>query len=118
MCAWRCNPISPASARCPFRGAGDAELTFADETATRRFDVDTAEDAETLIQAFEDSSSASFDVESGEICFTFDYAAAETAEHDDEDGDEDEDEVAEDGSEDEDGPGEDDDGDDARRKVA
>ncbi|MGL4728311.1 MAG: hypothetical protein ACRCWO_06115 [Bosea sp. (in: a-proteobacteria)] len=93
------------------------ELAFADDTAKRRFDVDSAEDAEMLIEAFEDSSSASFDPESGEIRFAFEYALAEADEEEGEDEDEDsedeesEEEVAED---------EDDDGDTkkSKRKAA
>jgi DNA-directed RNA polymerase subunit delta len=84
------------------------ELAFADDTARRRFDVDSVEDAEMLIEAFEESSSASFDAESGEIRFAFEYASAEADEEEGED---------EDVAEDEDDDGQKDD-DDTKRKVA
>ena len=65
------------------------------ENAARRFDVDGPDDAEMLIEAFEDSSFSTFDPATGEIVFTYEYA--------DLDGDEDEeDEDAEVGDEDED----------------
>ena len=43
------------------------------EEAVRRFDVDGAEDAELLIEAFEDSSACAFEPETGEIVFGNDY---------------------------------------------
>jgi len=65
------------------------------ENAARRFDVDGPDDAEMLIEAFEDSSFSTFDPATGEIVFTYEYA--------DLDGDEgEEDEDAEVGDEDED----------------
>jgi hypothetical protein len=79
------------------------EIAFADDKATRRFDLDSADDAEMLIEAFEESSTASFDPESGEIRFAFEYAAAEEDEEDEESAedetDEDKDKVAGDESE-------------------
>lgn len=71
------------------------------EEAVRRFDVDGAEDAELLIEAFEDSSASAFDPETGEIVFGYEYLDLdEEDEEDDEDeGDEEEetDESEEDG---------------------
>lgn len=83
------------------------------EDALRRFDVDGPEDAEMLIEAFDESTSSSFDPATGEIVFAYEYASlddededeAETEadevedDEDDEDADvaeDDEDEVAED----------------------
>lgn len=64
------------------------------EEAVRRFDVDGPEDAEMLIEAFDESTSSAFDPATGEIVFAYEYA--------DLGDDEDEDEDEEDGSEDED----------------
>ncbi|WP_186418946.1 hypothetical protein [Bosea sp. CS1GBMeth4] len=81
------------------------------EEALRRFDVDGPEDAEMLIEAFDESTSSSFDPATGEIVFAYEYASlddededeAETGtDEDEEDGEDadvaedDEDEVAED----------------------
>lgn len=81
------------------------------EEALRRFDVDGPEDAEMLIEAFDESTSSSFDPATGEIVFAYEYASlddededeaeaeADEAEEDDEDADvaeDDEDEAAED----------------------
>jgi hypothetical protein len=66
------------------------------EEAVRRFDVDGPDDAEMLIEAFEESTSSAFDPATGEIVFAYEYADF---------GVEDEDE-----SEDEDGEDEDSDG--------
>lgn len=55
------------------------------EEALRRFDVDGPEDAEMLIEAFDESTSSSFDPATGEIVFAYEYASL-----DDEDEDEDE----------------------------
>lgn len=78
------------------------------EEALRRFDVDGPEDAEMLIEAFDESTSSSFDPATGEIVFAYEYASlddededeaeaeADEAEEDDEDADVAEDEVAED----------------------
>ncbi len=67
------------------------------EDAVRRFDVDGAEDAELLIEAFEDSSASAFDPETGEIVFGYEYIDLdEEDEEDDEDeGEEDETEESE-----------------------
>lgn len=69
------------------------------EEAVRRFDVDGPEDAEMLIEAFDESTSSTFDPATGEIVFAYEYADLG------DDGDEDDD--AEDGDEDEDAEGED-----------
>ena len=55
------------------------------EEAVRRFDVDGPEDAEMLIEAFDESTASSFDPATGEIVFAYEYATL-----DDEDEDEDE----------------------------
>ena len=62
------------------------------EDAVRRFDVDGAEDAELLIEAFEDSSASAFDRETGEIVFGYEYLDLD---EEDEEDDEDEDEGGE-----------------------
>ena len=63
------------------------------EEAVRRFDVDGAEDAELLIEAFEDSSASAFDPETGEIVFGYEYLDLdEEDEEDTEEADEDEEE--------------------------
>ncbi len=71
------------------------------EDAVRRFDVDGAEDAELLIEAFEDSSASAFDPETGEIVFGYEYLDLdEEDEEDDEDeGEEEEAEEAEESEE-------------------
>jgi hypothetical protein len=72
------------------------------EEAVRRFDVDGPEDAEMLIEAFEDSSFSSFDPATGEITFAYEYADLGEDEDEDEedeseeDEDEDETEVSDD----------------------
>lgn len=58
------------------------------EEAVRRFDVDGPEDAEMLIEAFDESTASSFDPATGEIVFAYEYATL-----DDEDEDEDEDDA-------------------------
>ena len=73
------------------------------EEAVRRFDVDGPDDAEMLIEAFEDSTSSAFDPATGEIIFAYEYAdfgADDEEEDEDEDAeDEDaEDEASEDGT--------------------
>jgi len=78
------------------------------EEAVRRFDVDGPEDAEMLIEAFDESTASSFDPATGEIVFAYEYATL-----DDEDEDEDEDET--DGEADEE---EDEDAEVAEDKVA
>ncbi|WP_198302169.1 hypothetical protein [Bosea sp. AS-1] len=76
------------------------------EAALRRFDVDGPDDAEMLIEAFEDSSVSVFDPETGEIVFGYEYLDLdddedELAETDDEDAEDDdsEDESDEDDAE-------------------
>ena len=72
------------------------------EDAVRRFDVDGAEDAELLIEAFEDSSASAFDPETGEIVFGYEYLDLDETDDDDEDeteeGEEDEEDEDEEGS--------------------
>lgn len=65
------------------------------EEAVRRFDLDGPEDAEMLIEAFDESTSSSFDPATGEIVFAYEYATL-----DDEDEDEDEDEADDEADED------------------
>jgi DNA-directed RNA polymerase subunit delta len=61
------------------------------EDAVRRFDVDGPDDAEMLIEAFEESTSSAFDPATGEIVFAYEYAdfGVEDEDEDDEDGQED-----------------------------
>lgn len=73
------------------------------EEAVRRFDVDGPEDAEMLIEAFDESTSSSFDPATGEIVFAYEYATLDDEDEDEDETDEDEDaEVAEDDEDDED----------------
>ncbi len=69
------------------------ELMLSGEEPLRRFDVDSADDAEMLIEAFEDSSASAFDPATGEIIFAYEYADLDA------DDDEDEDEEAASGDE-------------------
>jgi len=62
------------------------------EETVRHFDVDGADDAELLIEAFEDSSASAFDPETGEIVFGYEYLDLD---EEDEEDDEDEDEGVE-----------------------
>ena len=62
------------------------------EEAVRRFDVDGPEDAEMLIEAFEDSSSSTFDPATGEITFAYEYADLGEDEDEEDESEEDEDE--------------------------
>lgn len=68
------------------------------DDSVRRFDVDGPDDAEMLIEAFEDSSASAFDPATGEIVFAYEYADLDLADYEDEDdaeaGEDDEDEVA------------------------
>lgn len=64
----------------------ELSLSGEGEEAVRRFDVDGPDDAEMLIEAFEDSSASAFDPATGEIIFAYEYADFGV-----EDGDEDED---------------------------
>ena len=70
------------------------------EEIVRRFEVDSADDAEMLIDAFENSSASGFDPETGEIVFGYEYldlddededeleeGEDETEDHDDEEKD-------------------------------
>lgn len=63
------------------------------EEEARRFPLASAADAEMLIESFEESSYATFDPESGEISFVYEYVEYgddEEDEEDEEDGDEEE----------------------------
>ncbi|HEV7334704.1 MAG TPA: hypothetical protein VGO06_01955 [Bosea sp. (in: a-proteobacteria)] len=73
-------------------------LKAEDEVLSRRFDVDGPEDAEMLIEAFEESTSSSFDPESGEIVFAYEYASLDEVDEDEleDDAEESEDEDSED----------------------
>lgn len=73
------------------------------EDAARRFDVDGPEDAEMLISAFEESTASSFDPESGEIVFAYEYASLHEVDEDEleDDADESDDEESEDGEDEE-----------------
>jgi DNA-directed RNA polymerase subunit delta len=83
------------------------------EEAVRRFDVDGPEDAEMLIEAFDESTSSSFDPATGEIVFAYEYAALDDEDEDedesDDEADEEEDEDAEVAEDDEDEVAEDED---------
>ena len=72
------------------------------EDAVRRFDVDGPDDAEMLIEAFEDSTSSAFDPATGEIVFAYEYAdfGVEDEDEDDEDAEDEEaeDEASDDGA--------------------
>ncbi|CAH1652596.1 Translation initiation factor 2B gamma subunit [Hyphomicrobiales bacterium] len=70
------------------------------EEASRRFDVDGPDEAEMLIQAFEDSSVSAFDPETGEIVFGYEYLDLDAEEEDE---DEDDDADAESAEDDEEG---------------
>jgi hypothetical protein len=87
------------------------EIALAGETPVRRFDVDGPEDAEMLIEAFEESTGSGFDPASGEIVFSYEYASLDADEDDEAEDDEAEDDEAEE-AEDEDGE----DADESRRK--
>jgi len=86
------------------------------EEAVRRFDVDGPEDAEMLIEAFDESTSSSFDPATGEIVFAYEYADLGDDEDEDEE-DESEDEDAED-EEDEEEVSEDETSDDKKKVTA
>lgn len=69
------------------------------DNAVRRFEVDGPEDAEMLIEAFDESTSSTFDPATGEIVFAYEYAdLGDDEDEDDEDEgeDDDEEEVSED----------------------
>ncbi|SIQ01031.1 MULTISPECIES: hypothetical protein [unclassified Bosea (in: a-proteobacteria)] len=68
------------------------------EHAVRRFEVDSADDAEMLIEAFEDSSASAFDPQTGEIVFGYEYLDLDDEDEQDEDdadGDDSEDDESE-----------------------
>lgn len=85
------------------------------EDAVRRFDVDGPEDAEMLIEAFDESTASSFDPATGEIVFAYEYATLDDEDEDedeaesDDEADEEEDEDAETAEDDEDEAAEDED---------
>ena len=60
------------------------------EEAVRRFDVEGAEDAELLIEAFEDASASAFDPETGEIVFGYEYLDLDEEDEEDDESREDE----------------------------
>lgn len=70
------------------------ELLLAGEgdEAVRRFDVDGPDDAEMLIEAFDESTSSSFDPATGEIVFAYEYADLGVDEDEDEAGEGDDEE--------------------------
>ncbi len=70
------------------------------EQAVRRFEVDSADDAEMLIEAFEDSSASAFDPQTGEIVFGYEYLDLDDEDEQDED---DGDDSADDESEEDEG---------------
>ncbi|AMJ59252.1 hypothetical protein [Bosea sp. PAMC 26642] len=71
------------------------------DEAVRRFDVDGADDAEMLIEAFDDSTSATFDPATGEIVFAYEYAELDEDEEDEDEEDEGDEDGEEEVSEDE-----------------
>ena len=71
----------------------ELSLSGEGEDAVRRFDVDGPDDAEMLIEAFEESTASAFDPATGEIVFAYEYADFGVENDEDE---EDEDEVSED----------------------
>jgi len=87
------------------------------EEAVRRFDVDGPEDAEMLIEAFDESTSSSFDPATGEIVFAYEYADLGDDEDEDEE-DESEDEEAEDEEDEDEEVSEDETSDDKNKVTA
>lgn len=79
------------------------------EEAVRRFDVDGPEDAEMLIEAFDESTSSSFDPATGEIVFAYEYATLDDEDEDEDETDDEADEDAEVAEDDEDETAEDED---------
>lgn len=79
------------------------------EEAVRRFDVDGPEDAEMLIEAFDESTSSGFDPATGEIVFAYEYATLDDEDEDEDEADDDADEDAEVAEDDEDETAEDED---------
>ncbi len=80
------------------------ELTLGGEgeNAMRRFNVDGPEDAEMLIEAFEECSASSFDPATGEIVFSYEYADLEDDEDEDEEEEVEDEEASEEDPEDDD----------------
>lgn len=75
------------------------------EELLRRFEVDSADDAEMLIDAFENSSASTFDPETGEIVFGYEYLDLDDEDEDEDDLDDDdldEDDASEEDASDED----------------
>lgn len=60
------------------------------EDTVRRFEVDGPDDAELLIEAFEDSSASAFDPETGEIVFGYEYLDLGEEDEDEDEGEEEE----------------------------
>jgi DNA-directed RNA polymerase subunit delta len=79
------------------------------EEAVRRFDVDGPEDAEMLIEAFDESTASSFDPATGEIVFAYEYATLDDEDEDEDEADDEADEDAEVAEDDEDETAEDED---------
>lgn len=77
-------------------------LKAEDEVLSRRFDVDGPEDAEMLIEAFEESTASSFDPESGEIVFAYEYASLDEIDEDEDEADEDSEDSDDESEDDED----------------
>jgi hypothetical protein len=71
------------------------ELALDGEPSTHRFVVGSAEDVEQVIECFEESTEATFDAESGEIAFAFEYAFGKEDLDDEEEDEEDEGEADE-----------------------
>jgi DNA-directed RNA polymerase subunit delta len=78
----------------------ELSLSGEGEDAVRRFDVDGPDDAEMLIEAFEDSTASTFDPATGEIVFAYEYAdfGVEDDEDEDEDAEEEDAEASADGA--------------------
>lgn len=57
------------------------------EEAVRRFDVDGPDDADMLIEAFEESTASAFDPATGEIVFAYEYADFGVEDEDEEESD-------------------------------
>ena len=69
------------------------------EEAVRRFDVDGPEDAEMLIEAFDESTASSFDPATGEIVFAYEYATLDDEDEDEDDAEGDDETDEEEGAE-------------------
>jgi hypothetical protein len=66
------------------------ELALDGEPSTHRFVVSSAEDVEQIVESFEESTETTFDPESGEIAFSFEYAFGKEDMDEEEDDEEDE----------------------------